>query len=80
MKRNVCFILEAGNRCKGEGESLSKGQLSLPATSNQWAVAFIGGGRGRRVGTVGSDGYLEIGSWWSDRHHVDCFGHLFPFL
>ena len=46
MKREVRFILEAGSRCRGEGESVSEGQLSLPPTRSQQAVAFIGGGRG----------------------------------
>ena len=35
----------------------------------------MGGGRGCRVS---SDGYLEIGYWWSEQHHLDCFGYFVP--
>ena len=56
MERKVCFILDAGNPAGGGGggggRRLSKGQF--PSTDNQWARAFIGGGRGSHAETAQS--------------------------
>ena len=53
MERKVCFILDAGSLGgRGEGGRLSKGRL--PASYNQWARAFIDGGRGLHAETAQS--------------------------
>ena len=72
VERKVCFVSDAGNQ-SGEGGLLSKGRL--PPTDSQWTRAFIDGGRGLPAenSTVGSDSHLEIGHWWSDERHLDCF-------
>ena len=78
MERKVCFISEAGNwgMGVGEGRLKSKGQFPLPhPANNQWARAFIGGGRGPNVETAQSalTVILELVMRWSDQCHLDCF-------
>ena len=50
---------------------LSKDQLS--PTDNQWARAFIDGGKGSMQKQHSQLCHLEIGYHWSDLHHLDCF-------
>ena len=72
MEKKVCLILDAGNWGGGEDGILSKGQLA--PLDNQWERAFIDRGRGLHAEiAVSSDSHLEIGHWWSDQHHLDCF-------
>ena len=42
MERKVCFILDAGNQGRGQ----TPVQRPTPFPDNQWARAFIDGGRG----------------------------------
>ena len=68
-----CWQPGGPGRWEGEGGPLSKGQLSSP-TDKQGERAFIGGGRGLQAETaVSSDWHLEIGRWWSDQRHLECF-------
>ena len=57
----------------GEGGVVPKGQLL--ATDNQWARAFMGGGRGPHAETAQSalPVILKLVVWWSDQCHLDCF-------
>ena len=80
VERKVCFILDAGNwLCWGggrawmEGGLLSKGRLPLPY--NQWARAFIEGGRGLHAEMAQSTltVILQLVMWWPDQCHLDCF-------
>ena len=50
MEKKVCFILDAGN-CGGGRTPV---QRLTPPTDNQWARAFIGGGRGLHAETAQS--------------------------
>ena len=47
MERKVCFILDAGNQGRGQ----TPVQRPTPLPDNQWARAFIDGGRGLRAET-----------------------------
>ena len=63
VEKKVCFILDV---------SIVQ-RLTLPAYSQE-ARAFIDRGRQLHAkAAVTSDSHLEIGHWWSDQHHSDCF-------
>ena len=63
VEKKVCFILDV---------SIVQ-RLTLPAYSRE-ARAFIDRGRQLHAkAAVSSDSHLEIGHWWSDQHHSDCF-------
>ena len=69
VERKVCFILEAGD----QGGGWTPVQRPTPPTDSQGARASIDGGSRLRAETAPSDGHLEIGHWWSDQCHLDCF-------
>ena len=71
MERKVCFILDAGN-CGGGWTPV---QRPTPPADNQWARAFIDGGRGLHAETAQSalTVILKLVMLWSDPRHLDCF-------
>ena len=79
VERKICFISD-GSKLEGEGWNTSVQRLT-PPQGTSGARAFID--RSWVAGMAAtcsnssfiSDSHLQIGPWWSDQHHIDCFGY-----
>ena len=61
----------------GWGGQMSVQRLMAPKkpVGNQWGKSFYRQKEGAtwRNSTVSSDSHLQIGHWWSDQSHLNCF-------
>ena len=48
-------------------------KADFPPVDSQWARAFIGCSGAKIEKQYSPESHLEIGHWWSDLHHLDCF-------
>ena len=63
------FISDAGNWWVGW---TSVQRPTSPADKQGVRALQMEGGATRRTSTASSDSHLQIGHWWSDRHHLVC--------
>ena len=71
MEKKVGFILDASNL--GGRVDCPKTTSSLVTISELGLLWAEGVGYIQKNSTASSDSQLEIGPWWSDQHHLDCF-------
>ena len=78
VERKVCFISDIGN-CGwvGRGRLDIRPKVNSPTLATSGARAFYRQKQEDtgRNSTVISESHLQIGLWWSDQHHLDCFRH-----